>query len=170
MKEHKSKRDPEKVEFLVYKIKPEIDCNDGLTPTRSRNKLAGGADPWEKERGALKKMKANVNKGCKVNFKSTWGKIVKNNNTLKPANKLVEENDSDVIKIGNKEYTYKKLKQEVIRSLRHIADSAERHGATDRIELAIFDELKEKWTLLAKKDREIRDWDYYLRTVRFRKG
>ena len=85
-------------------------------------------------------------------------------------NKLVEENDSDVIKIDNKEYTYKKLKQEVIRSLRHIADSAERHGATDRIELAIFDELKEKWTLLAKKDREIRDWDYYLRTVRFRKG
>ena len=66
-------------------------------------------------RGALKKMKANVNKGCKVNFKSTWGKIAKNNNTLKTANKLVEENDSDVIKIGNKEYTYKKLKQEVIR-------------------------------------------------------
>ena len=81
MKERKLKRRPTKVEFLDYKINPEIDCNAGWTPNRYKNKLDGGADPWGKERGALKKMKANANKGCKANFKSIGGKIVKSNDT-----------------------------------------------------------------------------------------
>ena len=70
MKERKLKRRPTKVEFLDYKINPEIDCNAGWT-----------TGPWGKERGALKKMKANANKGCKARLESIGGKIVKNNNT-----------------------------------------------------------------------------------------
>jgi len=84
----------------------------------------------------------------------------------KTANKILEENISDTIKIGEKQYSYKELKKEVVRSLEHLAHSSEL-GDHDDVQLDIFDSLKEKWAALAKQDRGDKDWDRYLTHDRF---